>query len=58
MTQTTSRAGSGNATLNPRLAELLESGELDWDNPRHREAYLKYWLLNRPLKQEEDPVDR
>ena len=57
MTQTTSRAGSGSTTLNPRLAELLERGELDWDNPRHREAYLRYWL-NRPLGQEEDPVDR
>ena len=43
--------------MNPRLAELLENGELDWDNPRHREAYLRHWL-NRPFRQEEDPVDR
>ena len=57
MTQTTSRTGSGNTTLNPRLAELLENGELNWDDPRHRETYLKYWL-NRPVRQEEDPVDR
>jgi hypothetical protein len=28
-------------TLNLRLAALLESGEFDWDNPYHREAYLK-----------------
>ena len=57
MTQTTSRTGSGNTTLNPRLAELLEHGELDWDNPRHREAYLRYWL-NRPVRQEEEDRDR
>ena len=57
MTQTTSRTGSGSTTLNPRLAELLENGELDWDDPRHREVYLKYWL-NRPVRQEEEPVDR
>ena len=25
----------------PELARLLESGEFDWDNPRHREAFLK-----------------
>ena len=43
--------------MNPRLAELLENGELNWDDPRHRETYLKYWL-NRPVRQEEDPVDR
>ena len=53
MTQTVSQTGSGNtAPVNPRLLELLESGDLDWDNPRHREAYLKYWL-SRPLPQEE-----
>lgn len=39
--------------MNPRLQELLESGELNWDDPRHREAYLKYWL-SRPFKQEEE----
>ena len=27
--------------MNPRLAALLESGELDWDNLKHREAYLR-----------------
>ena len=28
----------------PRLLELLERNELDWDNPRHREMYLRAWL--------------
>ncbi len=31
-------------TVNPGLAALVESGELDWDNPRHREAYLRAWV--------------
>ena len=31
-------------TVNPRLLDLLERGELDWDNPRHREAYLRAWV--------------
>jgi hypothetical protein len=43
--------------LNPRLLALLESGELDWDNPRHREGYLRAWA-NTPRRQEEEPVDR
>lgn len=30
--------------MNPRLAELLESGGLDWDDQRHREAYLRAWV--------------
>ena len=34
--------------VDPRLLELLESGGLDWDNPRHREAYLRAWV-NRPI---------
>jgi hypothetical protein len=33
----------GDQAVNPRLAELLESGELDFEDPRHREAYLKAW---------------
>ena len=49
MTQTTSRWKSGSAFLNPRLRKLLEEGGLDWDDPRHREAYLKYWLC-RPCR--------
>lgn len=57
MTQTTSRPGTGSISLNPRLRELLGGGDLDWDNPRHREAFLKYWI-NRPLEQEEEePLD-
>ena len=57
MTQTTSRPSTGNTSLNPRLRELLEQGGLDWDDPRHREAYLKFWL-SQPLAQEEDrPVE-
>ena len=43
----------------PGSLELLESGELDWDNPRHREAYLRAWVNGTappPPKQEEpDP---
>lgn len=27
--------------VNPKLAALLESGEFDWDNEKHREAYLR-----------------
>jgi len=56
VTQTISRLNAGNTTLNPRLQELLDSGELNWDDPRQREAYLKYWL-SRPFKQEEESVD-
>ena len=45
MTQTVSQTGSGStAPVNPKLLELLEHGELDWDNPRHREAYLRAWV--------------
>lgn len=29
--------------MSPKLAALLESGQLDWDNPRHREVYLRAW---------------
>lgn len=53
MTQTMSRLNAGNTILNPRLRELLEKDELDWENPRHREAYLKYWL-NQPFTQQEE----
>jgi len=44
VTQAMSRSGTGSTPLNPRLARLLRDGELDWDNPRHREAYLKAWV--------------
>ena len=50
MTQTVSLTGSGNAPpVNPGLLELLESGQFDWDNPRHREAYLKAWIRHGDL---------
>jgi hypothetical protein len=31
--------------VNPKLAELLESGEFDWDNDQHREAYLRAFTV-------------
>ena len=31
-------------TAGPRLPELIGSGEFDWDNPAHREAYLRAWV--------------
>ena len=43
--------------VNPRLAELLESGQFDWDDERHRAAWLKAWI-NAPRKQEEESLDR
>jgi hypothetical protein len=30
--------------VHPRLRELLENDELDWDDERHREMYLKAWI--------------
>ena len=30
--------------MNPALAALIESGEFDWDDPRHREMYLRTWV--------------
>ena len=54
MTQTVSRTVSG-STPSPRLLELLESGEFDWDNLRHREAWLRAWLNGAlPRKAEDD----
>jgi hypothetical protein len=42
-----------------RLLDLLESGELDWDNPRHREAYLRAWVNGElPRKTEGDADER
>jgi hypothetical protein len=29
--------------VDPKLRDLIESGGLDWDDDRHREAYLKAW---------------
>ncbi len=37
------RAGDHPA-VSRRLLDLLESGEFDWDNLRHREAYLRAWV--------------
>ena len=61
MTQTVSRTASGSTpSVHPKLAGLLESGELDWDNPRHREAYLRAWVngeLPPPSQTEPGPPD-
>ena len=58
MTQTASRTASASTpSVHPKLLGLLERGELDWDNPRHREAYLRAWV-NAPRKQEEESLDR
>ena len=43
-------------SYNPKLRELLDSGWFDWDNPLHREAFLKTWV-KQPFQQEEDFVD-
>ena len=42
--------------INPKLQQLLDADELDWDNSAHREAYLKAWL-NEPRDQGEEPED-
>jgi hypothetical protein len=49
VTQTVSQAGSGNTPCppHPKLLELLERDELDWDDPRHRAMYLQAWLHRR-----------
>ena len=31
-------------TVNRRLQHLLDTDELDWDDPRHREIYLREWV--------------
>lgn len=43
MTETACRTDTGSTASSPRLLALIESGQLDWDNPRHREAYLRAW---------------
>ena len=57
MTQTASRTVTGNTSFPPpRLLELLESGEFDWDNLKHREAYLRAWVNGGlPKQSEPDP---
>ncbi len=52
MTQTVPRISTANIALNPRLAQLIERGELDMEDPRHREAFLKAWV-NAPRRQED-----
>jgi hypothetical protein len=46
VTQTVSRAASGSSPSPPpqRLLDLIERDEFDWDDPRHREAYLRAWV--------------
>ena len=40
--------------VNPRLLDLLERDELDWDDPRQREAYLRAWVKgDLPVRREE-----
>ena len=61
MTQTVSRTVSGSTpSLHPKLLQLLESGEFDWDYPRHREAYLRAWvrggIRSAELGQDDDDV--
>ena len=29
---------------NRRLQHLIDTDELDWDDPRHREMYLREWV--------------
>lgn len=55
MTKRENRA-SGDITSNPRLKQLLEDDDLDWDNPHHREMYLKEWV-KAPRETEESPAD-
>jgi hypothetical protein len=59
VTQTVSRTASGSTSSPPpKLLELLESGELDWDSPEHREAYLRAWVngaLPPPKRTEPGP---
>ena len=45
-------------TVNPGLRELLETGAFNWENPRHREAYLRAWVKGGlPVKKEEGGGD-
>ena len=45
--QTTNRSVSGNTSCHPRLRELLDKNEFDWENLRHRETYLHEWIHGR-----------
>ena len=60
MTQTVTRTASGNTPSPPpqKLQELLEAGRLDWDDPRHREAYLRAWVNGSLPAQGQVPGER
>lgn len=30
--------------VNPKLQHLIDTDELDWDDPRHREMFLREWV--------------
>ena len=38
------RARGPETAVNPRLAALIDSGQFDWENDKHREAYLRAWV--------------
>lgn len=49
---------SASITSNPRLRRLLEDDDLDWENPHHREMYLKEWVkAPRDTEEEDIPED-
>ena len=47
----------GDITSNPRLKRLLEDDDLDWDNPHHREMYLREWVKAPRIIEEEETPD-
>jgi hypothetical protein len=56
VTQTATQRDSGSTAPAPLLA-LIDSGQLDWDNPRHREAYLRAWVKGGlPARKAEGPA--
>jgi hypothetical protein len=57
VTQRENPSDSGNITSNPRLRRLLEDDDLDWENPHHREMYLKEWVKTPRAQEEEEPED-
>ena len=54
MTKRENPSNSRSITSNPRLRRLLEDDDLDWDNPHHREMYLKEWVKTPRIQEEED----
>ena len=58
MTKQEDPSSSGNITSNPRLKRLLEDDDLDWENPHHRNMYLKEWVkAPRVQEDEEESLD-